>query len=319
MKHFILVYYILSFTSGAVSVAFVLINLFKRRDVRFLRYLLFLLSLTVLVILNAYQFYRYHISAFDLGYARFFVHGVFSVTFAAMTTLVPALTFDFAGRKMPRPLAAAAVAASVISVLVTAGLYVANPDAPSRLSAEMCWLYGFQINALFAVVIVCLVYLLVRLLNEKQRERRRLIGAAFVMTILFFPGFILDANWRTLQLAWRVLPMGFNFTPLFYLVWNVLSLVALAGFLTPVHAPNGTLRPLDVPGLDLPEGFIREHGISPQEKTVLVMALNGMANPQIAEKLFISPGTVKNHMHNIYTKTGAKNRIDLARQIKEFN
>ncbi len=53
--------------------------------------------------------------------------------------------------------------------------------------------------------------------------------------------------------------------------------------------------------------------LSAREKDVLALLARGLENADISGRLFISPHTVKNHVSNIYRKTGAKNRIDLIR------
>jgi DNA-binding NarL/FixJ family response regulator len=42
----------------------------------------------------------------------------------------------------------------------------------------------------------------------------------------------------------------------------------------------------------------------------------GLANKEIADKLCISPATVKNHIYNIYQKTGVKSRVELINMVK---
>lgn len=48
--------------------------------------------------------------------------------------------------------------------------------------------------------------------------------------------------------------------------------------------------------------------LSPREREILQMVVNGLSNEEIAAKLFITRGTVKNHLHNILAKLQMKNR-----------
>ena len=52
--------------------------------------------------------------------------------------------------------------------------------------------------------------------------------------------------------------------------------------------------------------------LSPREIEVLAQASQGATNKEIAAKLFISVGTVKNHIHNILEKLHLKNRAQIA-------
>ncbi len=51
--------------------------------------------------------------------------------------------------------------------------------------------------------------------------------------------------------------------------------------------------------------------LTPQELRVCEALLAGMNHAQIATELYISPNTLKTHLHNIYRKTGVKNRFEL--------
>jgi DNA-binding NarL/FixJ family response regulator len=52
--------------------------------------------------------------------------------------------------------------------------------------------------------------------------------------------------------------------------------------------------------------------LSPREQDVLRLLAIGKSNPEIAEALFISRGTVKTHVVNILAKLGAKSRTEAA-------
>lgn len=51
--------------------------------------------------------------------------------------------------------------------------------------------------------------------------------------------------------------------------------------------------------------------LSPREKEVVVLVGKGMTNPQISETLFISEGTVKNHVSHIYDKLDIRTRAEV--------
>jgi LuxR family maltose regulon positive regulatory protein len=50
--------------------------------------------------------------------------------------------------------------------------------------------------------------------------------------------------------------------------------------------------------------------LSPREVDILQLLAQDLSNKKIAEKLFISTGTVKRHAHNIFGKLAVKNRRD---------
>ena len=57
--------------------------------------------------------------------------------------------------------------------------------------------------------------------------------------------------------------------------------------------------------------FADDHGMSKREREVLGLAIEGKDTQGIATQLYISTGTVKAHMHRIYTKAGVEHRQDL--------
>ncbi|MFI6167668.1 LuxR C-terminal-related transcriptional regulator [Nocardia sp. NPDC051052] len=53
--------------------------------------------------------------------------------------------------------------------------------------------------------------------------------------------------------------------------------------------------------------------LTPMERSVVALAVDGLSNPEIAARLFISRGTVKTHLAHVYAKLGVANRTELAR------
>jgi DNA-binding CsgD family transcriptional regulator len=65
------------------------------------------------------------------------------------------------------------------------------------------------------------------------------------------------------------------------------------------------------------EIFCSAYEISKREAEIILEICSGKTNKAIAEKLFITLQTVKDHTHHIYTKTQVKNRVQLANLVRE--
>jgi NarL family two-component system response regulator LiaR len=59
--------------------------------------------------------------------------------------------------------------------------------------------------------------------------------------------------------------------------------------------------------------------LTPRELEVLALLVNGLSNLEISAQLSISMATVKYHLTNIFTKLGAKNRVEAATIALEHN
>lgn len=75
----------------------------------------------------------------------------------------------------------------------------------------------------------------------------------------------------------------------------------------PLHPPRGM------------EDFIRRHEISPREAEIITEICNGLSNQEIADKLFISLQTVKDHTSRIYSKTNVRNRMQLMTLVRAMD
>jgi DNA-binding NarL/FixJ family response regulator len=65
------------------------------------------------------------------------------------------------------------------------------------------------------------------------------------------------------------------------------------------------------PKRDLPDGLTQ------REAEILAMISSGMANPEIAAKLFLSSHTIKSHVSRIFAKTGSADRAAAIRYARQ--
>ena len=56
--------------------------------------------------------------------------------------------------------------------------------------------------------------------------------------------------------------------------------------------------------------------LSTREREVALLAADGMTSRDIADRLFVSPRTVDNHLQRVYTKLGVTSRAELSRRLE---
>jgi two-component system nitrate/nitrite response regulator NarL len=72
--------------------------------------------------------------------------------------------------------------------------------------------------------------------------------------------------------------------------------------------------PSDFPAVHASNGkTTRERAqLSQREREIIILIAQGYKNKEIAEKMFITEQTVKNHLHNVFDKLGVSDRLELA-------
>jgi NarL family two-component system response regulator LiaR len=96
-----------------------------------------------------------------------------------------------------------------------------------------------------------------------------------------------------------------------YLLKNV-SANDLAEAIRAAHAGRSTLAPEAVQALVQATGHESAlgHDLSPREREVLALMIEGLTNPEIAARLTVSRSTAKAHVSHILSKLGASTRME---------
>lgn len=88
--------------------------------------------------------------------------------------------------------------------------------------------------------------------------------------------------------------------------------LVLRDFLSRCYRP---ILPETLEGTKL-SGLVVQCGLSRREGEILSLLLRGKSNKEIEKDLFISPHTVRNHIHNIYQKLGVGSRLQLMNFVR---
>ena len=154
----------------------------------------------------------------------------------------------------------------------------------------------------FAIELGIVAYIALHLLSHKHRKknkkREKMISrfaGIFVLTTILTAITQYFADKHFLFLLYFLLLYFAGDLPLVVLIKNHLETNT-----TPYQSNVNTM-----------EYLYQKYGISKREREIIREICQGATNQQIAEKLFITLQTVKDHNHNIFRKTGVKNRVQL--------
>ena len=88
----------------------------------------------------------------------------------------------------------------------------------------------------------------------------------------------------------------------------------LAAFQQPAEGPMPRLK-----ANSLGAAYLLPEPLSERELEVLRLIASGLSNREIAQELFVTPGTAKRHVHNIYRKLEVRSRTQAIARARDLN
>ncbi len=171
----------------------------------------------------------------------------------------------------------------------------------SLMQMELYFYMGFEL-CFYGMFLLFILTLSKRFENLKQRN----IYRKFSLLIL------LSLGMRMILMPWiSAHPLVVGGALLLYFV----GAVPAVWF---IRSKADTLYPLYHLGLKDQShfnSFCNKHGISTREAQIVQLICRGQTNQDIADALFISLQTVKDHNHRIYTKIGIRSRVQLVNAV----
>ncbi|MCP4396720.1 MAG: helix-turn-helix transcriptional regulator [bacterium] len=290
MGHVYFFYFFTTFPIGVVSLSILALLYFKTKD-ELLRYYLYFYSIfTLVIILNTVIFYiwtnlaPFHPRLFSaLGYIE-----VFTANYVLMF-VIPVFTHNLFS--VPH-----AKRRDIVWGALLTALFLVNQILKVVIADETLKPLGHLIEDIIVVAVILYV-VIVGIYFYKTFEdlaRKKLALKFLVLLGLFLPAGVNDTFFSEYS------PL--RFYPILYCAF---SIIFTYYFITQHFAQPESLSTM--PAEDI---FERYH-ISPREREVIELLLQGYSNTKIAETLFISLNTVKKHVRNIYPKFGVNSRYEL--------
>jgi len=159
------------------------------------------------------------------------------------------------------------------------------------------------------IIIIGSVYLSFqsKLIQDKQSQKAiKMLGMVFIVPmVLGFVKWLLSGSFGIENKIWERLSLHFLVVLInvLFIWWLIIYGNKVSGI--PLIKSGETKTD--------PDGLILKYNISKREMEVIRLICDGCTNKEIANNLFISIDTVKDHNSRIFLKTNIKNRTQLAK------
>jgi len=148
-----------------------------------------------------------------------------------------------------------------------------------------------------------------RLEEEAASRKLRVLGAIYSALFLVLTLFV---GWRRLSgLVPRYTALTIHLC--LEILYNVVTVLWIQVF---DRSPLPQKQSSEPPAPQPESGYVVAFGISRREQEVILLICQGRTNQEIADSLFISLKTVKDHNYRIFQKTGVRNRVELVQLVR---
>lgn len=303
MEHFIFFFYILSFSSGiaACNVSLLLYFQYKKQSIKYYSILLF--SLVLIIASYILTKYLSIVSPSSPDVIRTISDFTVRAGFVILICIMPHFSHSIMGVEIPKKKKILFAAVDII-VIMNMGLILFRFFNDKSTTQQIEY---FIIDPVLGLLILYGIYVIIADFNSiaEKTVRNALIGF-LILTVIFFPVYIIEGyRFRITAIRdYRIIEI-FSL-PLYFLILNTLSMIF-------------SLRYYNQPSFwkdnNLSDYFRDKYKITEREETIIECLIEGLTNAEISSRLFISGKTVENHLSNIYSKVGVKNRVQIVSLI----
>lgn len=173
-------------------------------------------------------------------------------------------------------------------------------------------LFSFFIYFAFAHIISGIVTGLWNIKLIKDDTLRYAVKRVLSITVILFPLVIAEIKLRS---------FGFNFFTVQKDIGNLIGptlslIVSGLAVAFSIRFVFSEIVPKHMDEKERLKEIATEYRITNREQEIIALVLEAYTNKEIADELFLSEGTVKNHIYNIYKKIDVKSRAELINCFK---
>ena len=190
-------------------------------------------------------------------------------------------------------------ASALIIVFLIVMLYISY--IRFAVLANIPQIYGVFGISISLLMVSILIFSEITYLTKKQKQ-------TFIF-LVFFSGLV----YILLFLASHNPPV----VELIFIFLFFLTHTALAVYFT--YAIKLTVEAEKTPSVFSFNAFIEKYSITAREAEIVQYIYQGKTNQEIADKLFVTVQTIKDHTHRIYQKTEVKSRAQLTLLLRDFH
>jgi len=215
------------------------------------------------------------------------------------------MTAELCRKKTPQAVAIVYFFITTVALLIY-GLVIKNiphADESSFSSIRQQVFLGYVSVELLIEGYIILQLLLNGIVQKTETQKKFLIRFALILlTITLFRGL-------SLYFSQIHIIIGLYFLLIYFAGGLPLILLTKVTLERDSHSPAITIN--------IPENIFQQYAITTREKEIIIEICKGKSNQEIADTLFITLQTVKDHTHNIFQKTQVKNRVQLSTLFSE--
>ena len=312
MVHMIFLIHVLAFVFGSICILLSAL-LYAKDQKRITKYYtLFLTSLLMILLERTFAYYKLA-NILDAMYADAVFWTISCFGSGLLIFSLPHFLCELLGFPLSR---GKTLCFSVLSILPFTALVLYY-----ILPYKTLILNGIDL-ILFLLLLYCFCLAVVLRGSVRVLEIKRILSPFLILLAIWLPVVFLDFRLQQIPSVQAALPYGFLSIPIFYTVWNLLTIYFGRGYLKIVllqpltaceqspkiitEAVNDQMEPVCFP----------DFGLTDREKDVAALLIKGYSYQRISQELFVSLSTARTHGYNIYKKVGVSNKVELTNRLK---